>query len=147
MPAVMRGMVNNEWPSFTDPLVSRDFIYIDDVSDLVVKILENRAPNGLGSFEIFNVGSGKATTIKDLVELLQAEFGMPEEVNNNFPKRGWDAENWFANIEKVKNIYSWSPKNDLKSGLSKMKDWYLSENNVKYLLSDYTEKTNDQTKN
>jgi nucleoside-diphosphate-sugar epimerase len=109
--------------------------------------LETITPNSLGTFEIFNVGSGKSTTIKGLVELLQIEFEMPEEVNNSFPKRGWDVENWFANIDKVKKIYIWSPKNDLKAGLSKMRDWYLSENNVKYLLSEYTEKTNDQTKN
>jgi len=147
MPAVMRGIVNKKWPNFTDPSVSRDFIYIDDVSDLIVKILETITPNSLGTFEIFNVGSGKSTTIKGLVELLQIEFEMPEEVNNSFPKRGWDVENWFANIDKVKKIYIWSPKNDLKAGLSKMRDWYLSENNVKYLLSEYTEKTNDQTKN
>jgi nucleoside-diphosphate-sugar epimerase len=142
MPAVMRGIINKEWPSFTDPLVSRDFIYIEDVSDLLIKILQSINSNSLGTFEVFNVGSGKATTIKDLIEILQVEFGMPDEVNISFPKRDWDIENWFANIEKVRNAYNWDAKNDLKTGLIKMRDWYLTDSNVMYLSSEYTEKSN-----
>ena len=143
MPAVMRGIINKEWPSFTDPLVSRDFIYIEDVFDLLIQIIQSINSDSLGTFEIFNVGSGKATTIKDLIEILQVEFGMPEKVKSSFPKREWDIENWFANIEKVRNTYNWDVQYDLKTGLSKMRDWYLTDSNVMYLSSEHTEKTND----
>ena len=143
MPAVMRGIITKKWPNFTDPSISRDFIYIEDVSDLIIKVLRSIKPNGSGSFEIFNVGSGKVTTIKNLIELLQAYFGMPDEVNVSFPKRDWDIDNWFARIDKVKETYKWSAESDLKAGLRKMRDWYLTDNNVKYLSSEYTEKVDE----
>ena len=143
MPAVMRGVINKKWPNFTDLSISRDFIYIDDVSALIIKVLKSIKPNDSGSFEIFNVGSGNVTTIKNLIELLQADFGMPDEVNISFPKRDWDIDNWFAKIDKVKEAYEWSAESDLKAGLGKMRDWYLTDNNVKYLSREYTEKVNE----
>jgi nucleoside-diphosphate-sugar epimerase len=42
MPAVMRGVINGDWPNFTDATVSRDFVYLDDISQLIVKVIEKK---------------------------------------------------------------------------------------------------------
>ena len=140
IPAVVRGLTVGIWPSFTDPRISRDFIYLDDVSQLIIKILNSPITDSSELFEIYNVGSGSSTTIGDLKNLLITEFKMPSQENNIYPKREWDVENWFGNIEKVSKAFNWLPKTDLKEGLLKMKNWYLIGDNIKYLQSEYTEK-------
>lgn len=140
MPAVMRGVIKGDWPSFTDSTVSRDFVYLDDISELMVKLIEQKVDKSNGNFNIYNVGTGNKTSIGDLTDLLKSEFGMSKIEVNKFPKRKWDVEEWYANIEKITTELDWRPIFDLKNGISKMKNWYLMEDNVKYLDNEYSEK-------
>jgi UDP-glucose 4-epimerase len=64
---------------------------------------------------------------------------MPKIKISNFPKRKWDIENWYANIDRISNELDWRPTFDLKTGLSKMRDWYLTADNVNYLDDEYSE--------
>jgi dolichol-phosphate mannosyltransferase len=139
MPAVMRGIIKGEWPNFTDPLISRDFIYLDDICNLILQLIQNKDKDVNKLFNIYNVGTGIKTTIGDLIKVLETEFGMLEVERGNFPKRKWDVENWFANMDKISQELGWIPTFDVKEGLSKMRDWYLTADNVRYLNNEYSE--------
>jgi dolichol-phosphate mannosyltransferase len=139
MPAVMRGVIKGEWPNFTDPLISRDFIYLEDICRLVARLIQCKENNSDKLFNVYNVGSGIKTTIGDLIKTLEMEFGMPKVQNGKFPKRKWDVENWYANIDKVSKELDWRPAFDVKAGLIKMRDWYLTADNIKYLNNEYSE--------
>ena len=139
MPAVMRGVVKGDWPNFTDPLISRDFIYLDDICSLILQLIESKDKNSDKLFNVYNVGTGIKTTIGDLNKILELEFGMPKVERGNFPKRKWDVEDWYANIDKVSHELDWKPAFDVKAGLLKMRDWYLTADNVKYLNNEYSE--------
>jgi len=139
MPAVMRGVINGDWPNFTDPLISRDFIYLDDICGLISQMIQSKDNNPDKIFNVYNVGTGIKTTIGDLIEILETEFQMPKVARGKFPKRKWDMEDWYANIDKVSRELDWKPTVDVRAGLTKMRDWYLTEDNVKYLDNDYSE--------
>jgi dolichol-phosphate mannosyltransferase len=139
MPAVMRGVIKGEWPNFTDPLISRDFIYLEDICRLVARLIQCKENNSDKLFNVYNVGSGIKTTIGDLIKTLELEFGMPKVQNGKFPNRKWDVENWYANIDKVSKELDWRPAFDVKAGLTKMRDWYLTADNIKYLNNEYSE--------
>ena len=64
---------------------------------------------------------------------------MPKVDRVNFPKRKWDVEDWYANIDKISQELEWRPAFDVNAGLLKMRDWYLTADNVKYLNNDYSE--------
>jgi len=139
MPAVMRGIIKGEWPSFTEQKISRDFIYLEDVCNLIINLIRNQDKKSETLFNIYNVGSGLKTTIGDLIKTLEFEFEMPKIKISSFPKRKWDIENWYANIDRISNELDWRPTFDLKTGLSKMRDWYLTADNVNYLDDEYSE--------
>jgi dolichol-phosphate mannosyltransferase len=139
MPAVMRGVINGDWPNFTDPLISRDFIYLDDICGLISQMIQSKDNNPDKIFNVYNVGTGIKTTIGDLIEILETEFQMPKVARGKFPKRKWDMEDWYANIDKVSRELDWKPTVDVRAGLTKMREWYLTEDNVKYLDNDYSE--------
>jgi len=48
-------------------------------------------------------------------------------------------EDWYANIDKISQELEWRPAFDVNAGLLKMRDWYLTADNVKYLNNDYSE--------
>jgi nucleoside-diphosphate-sugar epimerase len=132
-------MIKGEWPNFTDPLISRDFIYLDDICNLILQLIQNMDKDANKLFNVYNVGTGTKTTIGDLIKVLETEFGMPKVGRGDFPKRKWDVEDWYANIDKVSTELDWRPAFDVKAGLTKMRDWYLTANNVRYLDNEYSE--------
>jgi dolichol-phosphate mannosyltransferase len=140
MPAVMRGIIKNDWPEFVNSSISRDFVYIEDINNLVKKLIEMILLQENKDFEIYNIGSGICTTIGDLTSLLMSDFDMPKLDKLNFPKRDWDVENWYANISKIQRDLSWKPEFGLKDGIMEMKHWYSVSDNVKYLNNEYSEK-------
>jgi ADP-L-glycero-D-manno-heptose 6-epimerase len=63
-------------PEYPDGGQLRDFIYVRDTVDVMLWLLEHPNVNGL-----FNVGTGKARSFKDLVEALGAAVGKPADIH------------------------------------------------------------------
>jgi len=97
----------------------RDFIYIDDVVDTYLKLLKN-CTTGRTRFQEYEVGSGKAISIREYVETVHAltksstmlKFGA-------LPYRDNETMHSEADISKLLNL-GWKLKHDLVSGLRKM---------------------------
>lgn len=96
----------------------RDFIYIDDVVDAYVKILENLAKlDGMHQFEL---GSGTAPRLRDFVEVAhKLTDSKTELLFGQIPYRENDSMCMMANIEALKRL-GWIPKFDIKSGIEKI---------------------------
>lgn len=135
MPSIIRGILTAEWPKFTDLNISRDFIYVNDVLDLIERVCSEI--NQMENFEIFNVGTGLSTTLRDLSAICTKKYGMPY-LKVGFIPREWDLSDWYANISKVKEFFHWQPKYDLELGLEAMKKWYEQDNNIEYLTEKFT---------
>jgi nucleoside-diphosphate-sugar epimerase len=97
----------------------RDFIYIDDVIEAFLKIIENSGK--LSGFHKYEVGTHNSITIRALVELAK------KITNNNFTKLNFGAlpyrENetmqCIANITELQKL-GWTPKISIEDGLKKM---------------------------
>ena len=90
----------------------RDFIHIKDLNILIIKILlkfKNKSAK-----KAYNVGTGKATDIKKLIEIYENYKKI--KINYVLKKiNNIELKSVFADIKKVKGDYSWSPKNSIKS--------------------------------
>jgi len=139
IPAILRGIIQGNWPKFTDSNISRDFIYLEDLCKLITKIIDNLNKLSPNYFEIFNVGYGKKITIFNIIEILKEKFMMPNLKNEKYDRRHWDISDWYANIDKVTLHYDWRPEVDLVNGLNKLKKWYMINDNLKYLNEHYSE--------
>jgi nucleoside-diphosphate-sugar epimerase len=86
----------------------RDFVYIDDVTSALIKASKKSGIDG----EIFNIGSGTATSVEDLVSLVRKvantdlEVLWPDDDQGKNEKTGTDG---FADLQKVKKI-DWKPE-------------------------------------
>lgn len=105
-----------------DPEAVRDFIYIEDVCDIYMKILEE--PDHIKG-EIFNVGYGQQHSVKFMAE--QVKKLVSEDVVlefNSVPGRKSDTKTWVSNINKIMGKYQWQPKYSMEEGIKKSLMWY-----------------------
>lgn len=99
------------------PTVSRDFIYVDDVVDLLI---EASGRTDLPKGEIYNVGSGNSVTIEEAVVVAMQETKSVSSVKwNAVLKATYDADRWEADMSKTLNTFSWRPKHSFVEGMRK----------------------------
>jgi dTDP-L-rhamnose 4-epimerase len=104
---------------FEDGKESRDFVFISDVVDATYLGIEN--PNVAG--EVFNVGTGVATTVMEVATLLKEYYGMnvPLQVSGNY--RIGDIRHNLADISKIKSLLGFIPKVSFADGLKLFTNW------------------------
>lgn len=104
---------------FEDGLESRDFVFVDDVVRATVQAtLDPRAND-----QVFNVGSGIATTVNTVVTELMRAYGrrVPVEVTGNF--RLGDIRHNVADLTRVRNALGFSPNVSFREGLAAFAEW------------------------
>jgi nucleoside-diphosphate-sugar epimerase len=121
IPTLLKKLTGNKKVKLVSPDISRDLIYIDDVVNFYILIAKKNKLRG----EIFNLGYGKKTTIKNIYDYLR-------KITNykNFNKwstmknRSWDQKVWFSDMTHVKKKLKWNPKIDYKKGLYQTLIWH-----------------------
>ena len=113
----------------------RDFIFIDDVINAIVKSGKTSKING----EIINIGYGKCYSIKEILELVSELFGKkPEIAFDVSKKREFDIAGIqpYSNIKKASSLLNWTPKHSIEEGLKKTYKWFES-NFYRYNLTNH----------
>ena len=98
----------------------RDFIYIDDVINAILKTLKNRKTNG----EIINIGSNKPVRIKDLIIRICSLVGSGKPIFGKIKLRKDEIKSLYPNINKAYKILKWRPKISLNTGLKRTIKYY-----------------------
>ena len=124
LPAMLRkfheAKINNNsdvtlWGSGT-PM--REFLFVDDMAAAVIHALENNLPE-----DLYNIGTGKDITIKELAETIQKVIGHQGKIL-------WDASKpdgtprKLMDISKMKEI-GWRYSTELEEGIKKTYTWFL----------------------
>jgi UDP-glucose 4-epimerase len=99
---------------YGDGMQIRDFVFVEDVAESNLKAMQSSVKNGF-----FNIGTGKATSIKELAEIMINLWGFSFEPSFSPPLEG-DIKQSQADITLTRNLLSWESKTSLKDGLAKM---------------------------
>ena len=98
-------------------------IYIKDTIDLYLKIATQNTEFG----EIYNMGSGKSNTIKEIFNEVKYLLKSNVKPNwNSMKNKEWDQKIWVSDMRKVKKKFNWKPKYSLKKGLRETINWYIN---------------------
>ncbi|MBU1292535.1 NAD-dependent epimerase/dehydratase family protein [Patescibacteria group bacterium] len=97
-------------------LVSRDFIYINDVVRFLVSAPQELSEEKIGN--VFNLGSGKSETLLNFTKLVFEEFKASAEINFDTNSTSiQDTGLWQASMEKTTANFSWRPAYTLEEGI------------------------------
>ena len=104
---------------FAPDVMKRDFTFIDDVIDVLPKIL--RAPPK--GHLIYNLGNSAPNSLYDLVGAVETACGQKAQRIIK-PQQAGDVQQTFANISAAESAFGFTPKTKLQTGISKFVDWY-----------------------
>lgn len=106
-------------PVYEDGLITRDFVYIDDVANAVAAVMV--APPEAES-SCFDVGSGVATTILGLAGILADHHGAPRPHVNGAYRDG-DVRHASCDIGDTLEHLDWRPEWPVERGIAALQDW------------------------
>ena len=104
---------NNEYISINDPDSRRDYLYIKDFYELILKIIE-QDPILEG---IYNLGSGESYSNLEVAQIFSNLIGNKNKIKIRGKKRKNDILDASLDVNLIKKTFSWSPKYTLKEGL------------------------------
>lgn len=119
---VISHALKNEPIDLTVPDVSRDFIFVEDLVNLLIEASQ-KANDCKG--HVFNAGSGVSTPLKDFLDAVVRETNSLSQLNwNKYPLLAYDSKFWQADMEKTFNYFDWRPQHNVEEGIKKTVEWF-----------------------
>jgi nucleoside-diphosphate-sugar epimerase len=102
------------------PNTSRDFIFVDDVVEALLKVDQLRGVAG----SILNLGTGRQTTLQGIVQILESVTGRAVKARwGTMPPRPWDTDTWVADVARLRRDLQWAPAVSVADGLARSLHW------------------------
>jgi UDP-glucuronate 4-epimerase len=119
---------SNEIVLFDNGNLRRDFTYVDDIVDAIIKScgVEQK------KFESINIGNNNPTEIRYIVKLLEMETGKKAIIKNE-SKPSTDPDVTHADISKAKKILKWEPMTNIETGIRETVKWWNTEGKTLYM--------------
>lgn len=113
---------------FNNGNLSRDFTYIDDIIEGVVRVID-KAPATTDEHpvpaEVYNIGCGHPMQLMDFIRTLEKSLGKKAEMNM-MPMQKGDVYTTYADTTKLERDFGYKPHVTLEDGISRFVEWYES---------------------
>jgi len=122
---------------FNNGKMQRDFTYIDDIVEGVVRVTDNiAAPNSnwssdspdpgtsLAPYKIYNIGNNNPIELMRFIEVLEKALGK-KAVMNLLPIQPGDVPATYANVDDLVRDVGFKPKTSIETGIKRFVDWYI----------------------
>ena len=120
IPIVILNCLNNRKFPCSEGIQYRDFIYVDDLINVIFKVLDNK--NTIG--EVYNIGTGKPVMIRRLIQMIKRITKKGTPLYGKLKFRKDEIKKLYPDISKIKKKLKWTPKISLKYGLKKTIKYY-----------------------
>ena len=118
---ITKAMTNNDTFSIWGPgTETRDFLHVDDLVDFIELALEKQE----SAYELFNVGCGYDTSIKDLVNKIIEISGKDLKTEHDLSMPHLPTS-LFLDCTKAKELLGWEPKISLEDGIKSSIEWWI----------------------
>jgi len=103
---------------FGDGTSSRDYTYIDDIVDGVIRSVDRAYP-----YEVFNLGKGSGTSLADFIRLVEANVGRKANIEI-LPDQPGDVPYTCANVDKAEYLLGYKSEVSFEEGIRRTVEWY-----------------------
>jgi UDP-glucuronate 4-epimerase len=109
--------------------LSRDFTYIDDIVEGVIRVIEHK-PDDKEQYKIYNIGCSKPVKLLDFIQTM--EEALDKKANKlMMPMQQGDVYQTYADTTKLEADFGYKPTIKLKDGIGEFIKWYKTKNPIK----------------
>ena len=98
----------------------RDFTFIDDIIDGIVRVAE---ADNLPLYDIFNIGNHRSEKLLDVINVLAESLGVEPKMEM-LPMQAGDVYATYASVEKLHEAVGYEPKTTIREGIPVFAKWY-----------------------
>ena len=109
-------------PMFGDGTTSRDYTYITDIVDGIIRSCDY-VENNKGVYEILNLGNSSPVSLKEMISTIGKAVGVEPNIKQ-LPMQPGDVERTFADVSKAKELIGYEPKVSFEDGIKNFVNWY-----------------------
>lgn len=106
---------------FNNGKMQRDFTYIDDIVEGLIRIVENPAKE---KYKIYNIGNNKSERLGDFITTLEKHLGKTAK-KVFLPMQPGDVSQTYAEVSDLIEDYQYAPNTSIEKGLRHFVNWYL----------------------
>lgn len=119
--AIFMSRIKNGQPPviFEDGLQTRDFIYVTDITDALIAVMENNKAD----YQVFNVGTGKPLSILEIASTIAEIYSKKITPDVKFTFRKGDVRHCYADISKIKRLIGFKPRVNFYEGMKMLAEW------------------------
>lgn len=124
IPSLIDAYSRGEAPALSNPALSRDFLYVDDVVKGLIAAAES--PHARG--EVINLGDETTYTLGHIAETVRSLMGA--EVRPRYGSRtprANEADIWASSTDKARQLLGWAPETSLIEGLERTIAWFRAQ--------------------
>lgn len=107
--------------------LARDFTYIDDITEGVVRVVAGVPPTGEVPCKVYNIGCSTPVRLMDFISTMERAFGREAE-KVMLPMQAGDVYQTYADTSLLERDYGYRPTTTLEEGLKRFVEWYGTEN-------------------
>lgn len=110
-------------PVYNNGEMIRDFTYIDDITEGVIKVTESDVVRDLNS--VYNIGRGEPVELMEFISLMSQYLGVEAKLNM-LPMQDGDVPRTMADTSALHRDFGYQPTTSINSGVRQFTDWYKS---------------------
>ncbi len=114
---------NHEIPFYGDGTTSRDYTFIDDIIDGMVRAIRYLQDHE-GVYEVFNLGENEVVELEKMVSTIEDQMHKKSR-RTMLPAQPGDVSQTHADIGKAKALLGYQPGTDFQNGIKKFVEWFL----------------------
>ncbi|CAZ97916.1 NAD-dependent epimerase [Zobellia galactanivorans] len=107
---------------FNHGKMERDFTYVDDIVEGIVRVLTKTVRNR-DLYEIYNIGNNNAVKLTDFIEAIESSMGQ-KATKELMPMQPGDVERTWADVNDLIRDYDYQPNTSVVEGVQKFIEWY-----------------------
>ena len=129
IPSLVRFGLQGNLPPLVNPDVVRDFVFVGDVVDAFITVATTPRQD-LG--QIYNVGTGVQTSIREVVEVAKRVMNIPDQPKwGSMLNRHWDTKTWVADTRLIQNKLGWRARHTFEDGFKRTVEWFKNQNSTR----------------
>lgn len=111
---------------FNNGNMERDFTYIDDIVEGVVRIINKSTEERIANktlYKLYNIGNNKSVKLLDFIAAIEKSLGVKAK-KEMLPMQAGDVSRTWANVDDLVRDYDYSPNTSIEMGVKSFVQWY-----------------------